>query len=287
VALRQLVRRFPLVCYFALAYGLSGVALAVIGLPKLAGESTFPLTSLLMFPAMVIGIGISGVVLPAATAGRAGLKVLRSRMTRWPPGQWFFVLLIPPVGIVAVLSTLRLLVSPSFAPGFLAFGFGAGILAGFFEEIGWTGFAYPRLNARFGALRGALLLGVLWGVWHLPVVDSLGAASPHGQYWPAFFAGFVALVAVVRVLIAWVYSDTGNILAAQLLHASSTGSLVVLGAPGVSPAQEALWYVAYAGLLWVIVGVIAARYGSSLTGERLAGQRLAREPIHSQEASPP
>jgi threonine/homoserine/homoserine lactone efflux protein len=51
---------------------------------------------------------------------------------------------------------------------------------------------------------------VLWGLWHLPVVDSLGAASPHGSWWPEFFAAFIAVLAAIRVLIAWTYEHTGR-----------------------------------------------------------------------------
>ncbi len=252
-----LLRRFPLLSYFALAYGLSALALAVVGPPRLDGTGGRPAASLAMFPVMVIGVGLVGIGLTAAVRGRSGLRELRARLTRWRIGRWYLVLLIPPLGILAVLEGFRTFVSPSFAPQFLVYGVAAGAVSGFFEEIGWTGFAYPRMRARFGALGGALLLGVLWGLWHLPVVDSLGAASPHGRYWPSFFASFILLVAAIRVLIAWVYTNTGSVLIAQLLHASSTGSLVVLSAPRVSPSQEALWYLAYAGLLWLVVGVVA------------------------------
>src|SRR5581483_4432132 len=122
--------------------------------------------------------------------------------------------LVPPAAILGVLSLLRALVSPNFAPGFFIYGIGAGLLAGFCEEVGWTGFAYPRLRAKFGALAGALLLGVLWGLWHLPVVDSLGAATPHGRYWFEFFASFLVMLVALRVLIAWVYNNTGRLLMA-------------------------------------------------------------------------
>ena len=72
---------------------------------------------------------------------------------------------------------------------------------------------------------------MLWGLWHLPVVDSLRAASPHGRYWPEYFAAFIAVLAAIRVLIAWTYVHTGSLRMDQLLHASSTGFLVILSAP--------------------------------------------------------
>ena len=259
-----LARRFPLVCYFALAYALSGIALLVIGLPKLNASGGRSTTSLVMFPMMVVGVGVVGVALTRATEGRPGIRELRSRLTRPVERSWLLVLALPPIAILAVLGGLEAGASAKFAPGFLVFGFAAGALAGFYEECGWTGFAYPRMRARFGALGGALLLGVLWGLWHFPVVDSLGAASPHGRYCPEFFGAFVAAIVALRVLIAWVYVNTGSLRMAQLLHASSTGFLVILGAPKATPGQEALWYLAYASVLWAVVIVVVALRGSTL-----------------------
>src|SRR5262249_26456976 len=154
--------RSPLLTYFLLAYAASAVALAVIGWPRLDGTGGRPLVTLVMFPVIVIAVGSAGVTLTAVTGGRNGLRQLGAQLRRCRLGRWWLVLLLPPLGITAVLTTLRAVVSPSFAPQFLAFGIFAGVVAGFFEEIGWTGFAYPRMRARFGALGGALLLGVIW-----------------------------------------------------------------------------------------------------------------------------
>ena len=266
-----LVRRSPLLSYFALAFALSGFALIVVGLPSLHAGTRRPGASLAMFPMMVVGVGAIGIGLTAATEGAGGIGELRSRLALPVERRWLLVPALPPVAIVGILVGLQAVASGNFAPGFLVFGFAAGAFAGFFEELGWTGFAYPRMRDRFGALRGALLLGVLWGLWHFPVVDSLGAASPHGRYWPAFFAAFVAMIAALRVLIAWVYTNTGSVRAAQLLHASSTGFLVVLGAPAATPAQEPLWYFAYAAVLWGVVIVVVALQGSALVGRRRSG----------------
>ncbi|HXZ71361.1 MAG TPA: CPBP family intramembrane glutamic endopeptidase [Streptosporangiaceae bacterium] len=258
MALTGLVRRWPLACYFGLVYLLSGVALVVIGLPRLDGGGSRSALPLAVFPVMVVGVGLAGIALTVVTGGRQGLRELAARFRRPVPRRWLAVLLIPPAGILAVLGGLSLAVSPRFTPQFFVFGIAAGVVAGFCEEIGWTGFAYPRMRARLGWLGAALLLGLLWGLWHLPVVDSLGAASPHGRYWPAFFAAFIAVLAAIRVLIAWTYVHTGSLRMAQLLHASSTGFLVILSAPRVTPAQEALWYAIYAAVLWAVVVTVVS-----------------------------
>lgn len=272
--IRSLVRRHPLAVYFGLAYSFSLLSLIVIGLPDLSGKTPVPTSSFVMFPVLVVGVGTTGFGLTALAEGKAGIRELIRRIAKWRLGRWAFALLIPPIGITVVLLIFKTLVSPAYAQsptlGFALFGLGIGLVAGCFEEIGWTGFAYPRMSARFGALGGALLLGILWGIWHFPVIDSLGAASPHGQYLPEYFGAFVCAMVAMRVLIAWLYTNTGSILIAQLLHACSTGSLVALSAPHVSPAQEALWYAAYAGVLWIIVAFVVARFGFTLRRHRLS-----------------
>jgi len=273
------LRRAPLLAFFSLAYAASAVALAVIGWPRLDGTGGQPVASLVMFPVIVIAVGLAGLGMTAVMEGRPGLRRLRVRMTHWRLGRWWLVLLVPPLGMLLVLTALQRFVSPSYAPHFLLFGIGAGILAGLFEEMGWTGFAFPRLSAPLGALGGALALGFLWALWHFPVVDSLGAASPHGSAWALFFGAFAAVLVATRVLIAWLYANTGSVLGAQLLHATSTGSLVVLSPSAVSPEQEALWYLAYAVLLWVVVVPVAARFGATLTG-------TWRQPVPQVSTSP-
>ena len=132
------------------------------------------------------------------------------------------------------------------------------------------GYAFPRMRRQHSALASAIVLGVLWGLWHAPVVDYLGAAASHGAYWLPFFLSFIAIVAGMRVLIVWVYVNTkGSLLLAQLKHISLSGSLVVLDPVRVTPAQEALWYGIYAAVLWVIVALIALRTGRNLVREPL------------------
>jgi hypothetical protein len=108
------------------------------------------------------------------------------------------------------------------------------------------------------------LLGLLWSLWHLPVINYLGGAAPHGKYWFAFLLAFTLAMTAMRILICWIYSNTDSVLMAQLMHTSSTASLVVLGAPRASALQEALWYGLYGVSLWVVVAIVAKTYGRRL-----------------------
>jgi len=119
------------------------------------------------------------------------------------------------------------------------------------------------MQLKSNALAAALVLGLLWGFWHLPVITFLGAATPHGAYWAPFFLAFVFAMTAMRVLIAWLYVNTKSVFLAQLMHVSSTGALVIFSPP-VSPKLEAAWYAVYGCALWLVVGMIAVSRGREL-----------------------
>jgi membrane protease YdiL (CAAX protease family) len=249
------LRKHPALSYFLLTFTISWTAAVLVAAPKLLQRGPLPkLTGILMFPAMLLGPSFAGIFLTRRVDGREELRNLFARMrhVRFPL-RWYSVVLIPPAMVLGVLYCLKTFVSPVYAANRFWLGVSFGLLAGFLEEIGWTGFAYPKLRQRFAVLPAAAILGLFWGLWHAPVIDFLGAASPHGKALPAFFAAFVAVMAAMRVLIAWFYQRTHSVALAQLIHISSTGALVVFSPPAASPAQEASWYALYAVALWALV----------------------------------
>jgi membrane protease YdiL (CAAX protease family) len=257
--IRAFVQRHPLVSYFGLTYLISWLGAFLLAAPRfLQGEPLSKMDGLLLFPVLLLGPPIAGLTLTGLVDGRAGLRDLRARLGRWRLApRWYAALLLPPALILAVLVALRALVSPIFVPHFFPLGLAFGLIADSVEEIGWTGYAFPKLQARYGALSASLVLGVLWGLWHAPVVDYLGAATPHGASWWAYFLAFVAVMTAMRVLIAWLYTNTRSVLLAQLLHGSSTGALIMLSPSPIAPGQEALWYAVYAAVLWSVVALVA------------------------------
>jgi len=269
----------PLTSYFVFTFAISWSAAFAIVAPRLLhGEPIPKFSGILMFPAMLLGPVASGVFMTRLLDGPVGIRKLFSSIVRMRVGiGWYSVLLLPPAAVLAVLLTLKTFVSPAFAPNHFFLGVVFGIPAGFLEEIGWTGFAFPRMQARLGTLQAGVLLGLMWSAWHLPVIDFLGAASPHRTYLPLFFLSFATAMTAMRVLIGWIYQNTQSVLLAQFMHISSTGALVIFGPFRVTPAQEAAWYFTYGVALWIAVAALVAWFGRALCAADLSRKVRPRQ----------
>jgi len=132
------------------------------------------------------------------------------------------------------------------------------------EEIGWRGYALPRLAARMGFARASLLLGVIWAFWHLPQFY-IADADTYRQSFPVWAAGVVAM----SVAFAWLYVRTvGSLPLVMLLHASinnakdivPSGSAVAPGAFSLN-ASRVSWITL--GVLWLCAGYLLTRLSSS------------------------
>jgi uncharacterized protein len=256
MGIKNFILRYSLWCYFFSTFLLSWLSAAIVIAPcVLAGKPVDKIHGILMFPAMIIWPCLLGILLTRITGGKSGLRQLFSRMKIWKfERPWYpWTILIPPVLIMIVLFFLEHLRSGNYARNYFFTGIAFGIPAGFFEEFGWTGFAFMKMHKRQGVIGSGVTLGILWSLWHLPAIDFLGAASPHGQWLLAFFLSFTLIMTAMRLLIVWLYSRTGSLLLAQVMHAISTSSLILFGPASLSPSQEATWYALYGGILWMVV----------------------------------
>lgn len=246
-----MVGRHPVLSFFVLTFLISWAGALSVAAPYLIRHQVVPrFSGVLMFPAMLLGPSLAGLLLTRMLGGASGVLDLFAGMrVLGYSARWYATLLIPPVLVVGVLFCLKTFLSPVYRPNWFPIGVLFGIPAGFLEEIGWTGYALPRM-------RSVVLLGILWSLWHLPVMNYLGAATPHGSYWLVFFFAFAVAMTAIRVLICWIYRKTGSIFMTQLMHVSSTGSLVVFGASHVNAAQESLWYAVYGVSLWIAAGIV-------------------------------
>ena len=251
----SLVRRSPLVSFFALAYGLSwGVSLLLRGEPTGAFS-----------PLFAGGPLVAAVLIVSMTDGRVGLRDLLNRLLRWQvaPG-WYALVFGLPVAIVGSaigLNTLFGGTAPDWtkAPGltqlllFMAIFLVVPIAAPLGEEVGWRGFALPSLLASRSALVATLILGVLWAAWHLPVVLANPSVRPP--------APFLLAVPALAVLVTWLFLHTReSVFVALLFHAWYDLVLVfVLAVLVPADGERFLWAVAAVQWLAAAVVVVSAR----------------------------
>src|SRR5215469_11176462 len=180
--IKKILQYYPATCYFILAFFISWLGAFLLVAQKLIyGKPISKSDGILMFPIMLMGPFFSGIILTRIVDGKEGLQQLFSKMKNLHFSfKWFIPLLLPPTLVLLVLLVLSRFISPAYSPNFFVLGIAFGIPAGFFEEVGWTGFAFPRMSLKNSHLNAAIFLGLLWGLWHLPAIDFLGAASPHG-----------------------------------------------------------------------------------------------------------
>ena len=252
------LRRHPVSSFFALAYGISwGGILMVVSTSGFTLGDLRLLDTDLIFVSMLLGPCTAGLALTALLEGREGMRRLGSRVAHWRVGlRWYVVALMTmPLLLLAALWPLSVFVDPAFAPQFRWLLFAVGLVAGSFEEVGWTGFATPRRLAHLRLPFAGLSLGLVWALWHV-LVNFRQNFNSLGMAWLLEFAVFyVAALTAYRLLMTWLYANTQSLLLAVLMHASYTGWLFMLY-PATSLEQSLVWQTTFAVALWVVVAVV-------------------------------
>jgi uncharacterized protein len=261
-------RRGAVLTYFAMVFALSwGALLAVVGPGGFAGMSEPANAQLpLVFLAMFAGPAVAGPLLIWLVDGPSGLRELRSRVLRWRvAARWYAAaVLAAPLLMAATLVALSLR-DPVFLPGIfgsegkaslLLTSMAAGLVTGFCEELGWTGFAVPTLRPRCGVPATGLIVGVVWGAWHYPLFaggDSSGTV-PAVFFVPALL--FTVLPAF-RVMMVWVHDRTGSLLLVMLMHASLTASTLILQPPAIAGVPALTYNLVLTAVLYVTIAAVS------------------------------
>jgi membrane protease YdiL (CAAX protease family) len=140
----------------------------------------------------------------------------------------------------------------------------AGVMTGVFEELGWTGFAVPRLRLRHGVVATGLIVGLLWGAWHFPLFSGgdLSGVVPMAVFLPVQLFSFLP---AYRVLMVWVYDRTGSLLVAMLMHVSLTASTLILQPLDVAGTRALTYDLVLAAALWLLIAALAMANGRQLS----------------------
>jgi uncharacterized protein len=231
--LRDSIRRRPLTWFFVLANLLSWVAwtpyiLSENGLgvlhfrfPEVLGTSQFAG----VLPGAYLGPIGAAFLVTAIADGRTGLRRWTARLFKWRVNWLWYVGVVVSVPAVLTITTVALSEQNPVVPAVATLvAYVPGLVlqmltTGLAEEPGWRDFALPRLQQRYGPLGGTLILGPLWGVWHLPLFFTEWGGWPNVTWLTA--VEFVATCVTFSIIMTWVFNRTGQSLPlAMLLHTS-------------------------------------------------------------------
>lgn len=259
------IKRHPLVAYFILAYALAWALIPLVVSVSVA----FGLLAL--FGPAIAAISVTGIV-----EGRPGVRQLLQRVVPGRTGlKWIAVAVGLPILISAMVVVLNAMllgkpisIAPNEAPvltlilGLLVVG----------EEIGWRGFALPRLKTRFNSLTASLILGGLWATWHLP-----NSFIPGLEYYLTAFPLFLVYVVSMTVLFTWLSNHTrGSVWIAWLFHAAinvAGGFLFI----GDNERQMWLGTIVFAASALIVVLVFRSNLAHQTTAPREAS--LIEQPL--------
>jgi uncharacterized protein len=260
-------KRFPVSTYVVLSHIISwgGVLLVIGGVGRIPGTAEAFQTLLLpAVLAMLAGPSIAGIFCTWLFQGRAGLGDLASRLLQWRvDARWYAIALLTAPLAVAVTLLLLSRFASVYLPGILststpwshlARGAVTGLAAGSLEELGWTGFATPQLRRHYSVFLTGMIIGLVWGLWHLLVVW-WGSSATSGDvsmalYLPVMLFSFLP---PYRILMTWLYERTGSLLVGVLMHAALTASVRIFDPLAISGAPILIYEVALGAVLWVAV----------------------------------
>jgi membrane protease YdiL (CAAX protease family) len=263
--LRRLISEHPLFSYFVLTYAVTWVFLGpFVYLWRVVLDRSFEPWLLLFFPG-AYGPTIAALVMAYVLEGRTGIKHLLAKLFIWRvPGRWYFGVIFLPIALLILavgLSDFRGTALATFVPGnlfaaiplYLLVALPFGPLG---EELGWRGFALPRLQARFTPLVSSLILGVIWTFWHTPMFWFPGAAIPSFLELSLFSVLlYLALVTAEAVLFTVVFNHTGgSVLIAILFHLTFNASENILFSALQEPSysQQLQIYIGNIMLMWLV-----------------------------------
>lgn len=247
--------------FFTLTYLLSWacfIGAAAISTTGPAAGLRSPLYLVGAFSPALVALTLTG-----RTGGRAGVRELLCQMLRWRVNVRWYLFAVTYMAAIKLLVALIYRLATGGWPRFgheawyvilVAIIISTPVQAG--EEIGWRGYALPRLFALWGLARASIILGIIWACWHLPFFFISGI-DKSGQSFPLYLLQVTAL----SVAAAWLYWRTrASLLLVMLMHSAVNQTIGIV--PSTVPGAANVFGFSTSLVAWLTVGVlwIAAAY---------------------------
>ena len=259
----RLVRRHPAVSFFVLAFVLSWAIWVPLALDHLGVFASRVPGGFVTLGRLLgtLGPAVAASIVARVADGRGGAKALWGQLGRWRVRwAWYAAaLLVFPALLVAAALVYRFLPGAGPLPTVEASAASLVVtvivlgISAVGEEVGWRGFALPRLERTMTALGASLLLGAVWTSWHLPFWIALGELE---QFGPTYWLLSWLWITAGSIYLTWLMNNTDNSLPMALLFHGGYNLLSVgfLPLSGLVPAYRVLVALGWA----VAIGVLAA-----------------------------
>jgi membrane protease YdiL (CAAX protease family) len=260
-------QRKPLLVFFGLACCLAWVAWFPLLTVLKPSSSTDPVMLLTL-------VGTAGPALAARiVGGPAAAGSIRRSLARWRVAPaWYGVALLLTPALVLLAALVQRLVGGNVPPypwAGLVPALVVGLIVGLGEEPGWRGYLLPALQRRHRVLTASLIVGLVWGMWHLPMLVLVGRASLSMAF-AIGFATYTLDMVAGSILFAWLYNATGgSLLLTVLFHMSFNATLNVYWQSVEGPFATLLSLVLWLAAATIAARTVPARLGS---GRRLPSQ---------------
>lgn len=257
----------PLGAFVALTFAISWAIWLAMVAASVSIETTVGLVLNIIATA---GPSIAALIL-AIALGRGELRrLLRGFRPELASPRWALVAVLLPLAMIAVAIAVSVGAFGAPVPVITAGVFG--VLVSEFvrilflggpleEELGWRGFALPRLQVGRSAFSASVLLGLVWGAWHIPLyfVSGTGQEETAAATGVVFgITAFVIWTIGLSILFTWLFNQTqGSLIVVVLFHTAVNLGAFVPAAVGSAGAASFL----YAIVTWVVALVVAARFG--------------------------
>jgi membrane protease YdiL (CAAX protease family) len=229
---QNILTRRPLVAFFVLSILLFLLLFAAAGI-----AFTLDAPAWLQYLTQALSSwspNFAAVIVTAAISGSAGVRKLLSGFLKWRVRPvWYLVAIVAPLALGYAVAGIYCLSAGRLSGVLASFTVPtvlATVLSHLFrgplgEEVGWRGFALPRLQERHSALKSSLILGLVVVVWHIPTFFIQGLTGPALLL---FIVSFVVALMSFTVVMTWLYNNTGgSLLLATLMHLSFNVALTL------------------------------------------------------------
>ena len=282
--MKSIMKQYPAASFFVLAFAISWVLWVplVLYIKFVLPADQEPGGLMLLMLLGTFAPTVAAIMMTGILEGKPGVKKLLAKLLIWRVGfrWWLAAFLLAPVATFAAIGIYVLLggtvgrfdpsqwyvvlLGPVFA---LPFYVG--------EEMGWRGYALPRLQQKYTSLWSSVIVGALWALWHAPAYWASEGTVISGKPVTLFAVGWYIIFLIgISILMTWVYNNSkGSLLLMVLFHGMFTGPNVFPLFPDISSnALDQIIKLAPIPV-WIMAILIIARYGAA---------RLSRQPVNQE-----